>query len=248
MRAAFCGSLMEPPLPSTHCVPMELWLCLVHFVPARSGVGRTGGEPPNLQISPDEYGGTARAPKGLARGTGWRVPGMVRSPHAADVMQPRVHFRMPDSILWAGIPGPARDWRPRTTSPCVVKPVRSGIRDWHGTSGFRFNDSTGDGPLPPEWAQDRVSQGPRGSPCNNLPSLVGKSRGQCRDCYRAATIRRRKEQSRFRKCAPKRTADRVQYRHFVGRLKVPEWSVRSAFCGVSRTKRAFCDVIRKVVA
>ena len=112
---------------------------------------------------------------------------MVRSPHAADVMQPRVHFRMPDSILWAGIPGLARDRRPRTTSPCVVKSVRSGIRDWHGTSGFRFNDSTGDGPLPPEWAQDRVSQGPRGSPCNNLPSLVGKSRGQCRDCYRAAT-------------------------------------------------------------
>ena len=62
-------------------------------------MGRTGGEPPNLQISPDEYGGTARAPQGLARGTGCRVPGMVRSPHAADVMQPRVHFRVPDCIF-----------------------------------------------------------------------------------------------------------------------------------------------------
>ena len=26
-----------------------------------------GGEPPNLRRKPDEYGGTARAPKGLAR-------------------------------------------------------------------------------------------------------------------------------------------------------------------------------------
>jgi len=31
------------------------------------GVGRTDSEPPNLQINPDEYGGTARAPKGQAR-------------------------------------------------------------------------------------------------------------------------------------------------------------------------------------
>ena len=53
------------------------------------------------------------------------------------------------------------------------------------TSGFRFNDSTGDGPLPLEWAQDRVSQDPRGSPCNNLPSLVGKTREQRCGCYGA---------------------------------------------------------------
>ena len=53
-----------------------------------------GGEPPNLRRKPDEYGGTARAPKGLARGTGGRVPGMVRSPHAVEHTQPRVHLRV----------------------------------------------------------------------------------------------------------------------------------------------------------
>jgi len=61
----------------------------------------------------------------------------------------------------------------------------SRIRNQLTTSGFRFNDSTGDGQLPLEWAQDRVSQDPRGSLCNNLPSLVGKAWGQCRDCYGA---------------------------------------------------------------
>ena len=30
-------------------------------------VGRKGGEPPNLRLSPDEHGVTARAPQGQAR-------------------------------------------------------------------------------------------------------------------------------------------------------------------------------------
>ena len=45
--------------------------------------------------------------------------------------------------------------------------------------------------------KDWVSYGPRGPPCNNLPSLVGKTREQRRDCY-GATTKGRKERSRFR--------------------------------------------------
>ncbi len=40
--------------------------------------------------------------------------------------------------------------------------------------------------ISPGWAQDRVSQDPKGSLCNNLPFQVGKSQGQCCDCYGAA--------------------------------------------------------------
>ena len=157
-------------------------------------------------------------------------------------MQPRVHFRVsnlcilrrltafcgqtPQGLFATG--GPER-----RTSPCVAKPVGSGIRNWHGTSGSRFNDSTGDGSLPPEWAQDRVSQGPRGPPCNNLPSLVGKSRGQCRDCYRAATSTnkaRNKAGSAVR--TQKDLKIRVKHLHSAGRLTAQNSSARSAFCGL----------------
>jgi len=174
-------------------------------------------------------------------------------------MQPRVHFRVsnlcilrrltafcgqtPQGLFATG--GPER-----RTSPCVAKPVGSGIRNWHGTSGSRFNDSTGDGSLPPEWAQDRVSQGPRGSPCNNLPSLVGKSRGQCRDCYRAATSTnkaRNKAGSAVR--TQKRLGDPRQAPAFCGSSHSSE--LDCALCILRLTfwfTRAFCVANRKVVA
>ena len=155
-------------------------------------VGRKGGEPPNLRRKPDEYGGTARAPKGLARelfklaGTGWRVPGMVRSPHAEEHPQPRVHSRVSHTPHFVELTAFCGQ-HPRAVFATrgLDRILCSRIRNQFTTSGFRFNDSTGDGPLPLEWAQDRVSQDPRGSLCNNLPSLVGKAWGQCRDCYGA---------------------------------------------------------------
>jgi len=78
------ASRLVHPVPYLHAAPLR-------------GVGRIGGEPPNLRRIPDEYGGTARAPKGLARGTGGRVPGMVRSPHAVEHTQPRVHSSVKDA-------------------------------------------------------------------------------------------------------------------------------------------------------
>jgi len=157
----------------------------------RMRVGRKGGEPPNLRRKPDEYGGTARAPKGLARelfklaGTGGRVPvwseaPMQRSIRSRESTQgcPTPHFV--ELTAFCG-------QHPRAVFATrgLDRILCSRIRNQLATSGFRFNDSTGDGPLPLEWARDRVSQDPRGSPCNNLPSLVGKTRERRCGCYGA---------------------------------------------------------------
>ena len=59
---AFSGFFLGPPL---HQLRFAL-AGLVNLITSK-GVGRVGGKPLNLRLSPDEHGGTARAPKGLAR-------------------------------------------------------------------------------------------------------------------------------------------------------------------------------------
>ena len=78
-------------------------------------------------------------------GTGCRVPGRVKSPHAVDVTQPRVlfrvcplHFAEVACILRASA-CPSASARPEALVP-------SGTRGLYTTRGLRFNDSTGDGP------------------------------------------------------------------------------------------------------
>jgi hypothetical protein len=87
-------------------------------------------------------------------------PVAVRSHHAEDVMQPRVHLRIL-SPHFAVLVSQYRHQRPEVLSlrlTALVQVVLGlSVRRRCEMDGFRFNDSTGDGPLPPEWAQDRVS-------------------------------------------------------------------------------------------
>ena len=118
-------------------------------------------------------------------GTGCRVPGRVKSPHAVDVTQPRVlfrvcplHFAEVACILRVSA-CPSASARPETLMQ--IRDTRLVCNEGNQVQRLDGRRSTS-----PGWAQDRVSQDPRGSLCNNLPSLVGKSQGQCCDCYGAA--------------------------------------------------------------
>ena len=118
-------------------------------------------------------------------GTGCRVPGRVKSPHAVDVTQPRVLFRV-CPLHFAEVACILR------ASACPSASARPGalicIRDTRLVCNERNQVQRLDGrrSISPGWAQDGVSQDPEGSLCNNLPSQVGKSQGQCCDCYGAA--------------------------------------------------------------
>ena len=116
-----------------------------------------GSEPPNLQRNPNEQGvppahRKVRRESQEARRHRVKGPGYGQKPLAVDIMQPRVHSRALSVAFCDGGRSNAC-----SATGGLARILRAGIRDTRATNGSRFNDSTGDGSLPPEWAQDRVS-------------------------------------------------------------------------------------------
>ena len=111
-------------------------------------------------------------------GTRSRHLGMVRWPHAEDLTQPSIHRECPDLQLCG--------------MASKLVPLGGNILGYTqgagaGKGGSRFNDSTGDGPPPQGWAQDRVSQRPEGRLRNN-PFSGGKIAGAVCSCYGSTTV------------------------------------------------------------
>ena len=107
---------------------------------------------------------------------------MVRGPHAEDVTQPSVHR---SGVELVALKACSLRVLPLNARIAVVSYSGGYTATWCGKGGCRFNDSTGDGWLPQELAQDRVSQHPRGCLCNN-PYSGGKITGAAGSCYGSA--------------------------------------------------------------